>query len=244
MPHPAGIDNPWRRLPWVVLTALMIWGGLLWGLGILLGQMAEEPELRNPLEAQFLELTPPAKHRAVAEPPRPKWRRQATPQAMRPAEQAATQVPSQREPVVEPAVQAPVQPAPTVALPEANLPAGNKVTADPVQPVFAAHAKSAPNGSQGTITAPQFGAAYLHNPKPGYPATAKRMGLEGTAMLKVLVSRNGDALEVEIAQSSGHEILDKSAVEAVRSWRFVPAKHGDSPVEEWVQVPVAFHLRK
>jgi protein TonB len=70
------------------------------------------------------------------------------------------------------------------------------------------------------------------------------MGLEGTAMLKVLVSRNGDALEVEIAQSSGHEILDKSAVEAVRSWRFVPAKHGDSPVEEWVQVPVAFHLRK
>lgn len=62
-------------------------------------------------------------------------------------------------------------------------------------------------------------------------------------MLKVLVSRQGTALKIEIAHSSGHEILDKAAADAVRNWHFVPARKGNSPMEEWVQVPVAFRLR-
>ena len=66
--------------------------------------------------------------------------------------------------------------------------------------------------------------------------------MEGTVMLKVLVSRQGTALKIEMAHSSGHEILDKAAVDAVRNWHFVPARKGDSPMEEWVQVPVAFHF--
>jgi len=70
------------------------------------------------------------------------------------------------------------------------------------------------------------------------------MGLEGTVRLKVLISREGSALKIEIAQSSGHEILDKAAAEAVRNWRFIPAHQGDSPVDEWVQVPVVFRLKK
>jgi protein TonB len=102
-----------------------------------------------------------------------------------------------------------------------------------------------PKGTTGeSISPPQFGAAYLNNPKPLYPASARRMGMEGTVMLKVLVSRDGGAVKIEIAQSSGHEILDKAAAEAVKNWRFVPARQGDSPLEEWVQVPVAFRLKK
>lgn len=111
-------------------------------------------------------------------------------------------------------------------------------------PGFDAHVKDPPNVSRGATTPPQFGAAYLNNPKPAYPVTAKRMGMEGAVMLKVLVSRDGKALEIEIAQPSGYELLDKSAVEAVRNWSFIPAHQGDSPSEEWVKVPVAFHLKK
>lgn len=98
-------------------------------------------------------------------------------------------------------------------------------------------------GAGETVTSPKFGVAYLNNPKPGYPAFARRMGMEGTVMLKVLVSRQGTALKIEIAHSSGHEILDKAAADAVRNWHFVPARKGNSPMEEWVQVPVAFRLR-
>jgi protein TonB len=98
-------------------------------------------------------------------------------------------------------------------------------------------------GAGETVTSPKFGVAYLNNPKPVYPAFARRMGMEGTVMLKVLVSCQGISLKIEVACSSGHEILDKAAADAVRNWHFVPAKRGNSPIEEWVQVPVAFHLR-
>ena len=98
-------------------------------------------------------------------------------------------------------------------------------------------------GTGETVTSPKFGVAYLNNPKPGYPAFARRMGMEGTVMLKVLVSRQGTALKIEIAHSSGHEILDKAAADAVRNWHFVPARKGNSPMEESVKVPVAFRLR-
>ena len=68
--------------------------------------------------------------------------------------------------------------------------------------------------------------------------------MEGTVILKVLVSREGRVLNIEIARSSGYELLDRAANDAVKSWRFVPARRGDSPIDEWVQVPVAFQLKK
>jgi len=235
------MDNPWRRLPWVLFIALLLWGGFLWGFGLLLRQVAEEPLAVKPLEAQLIELTPPDKHITVPEPHRP---RQMSQQAPRRVQQAPTESPSQKQTVVEPADQSSAVSPPLVSLPETNLPMENKAPTDTMQPGFDAHAKNAPNVSNGPITPPQFGAAYLNNPKPGYPATAKRMGMEGTVMLLVLVSRDGNALKIEITQSSGYEILDKSATDAVRNWSFIPARKGDLPVEEWVKVPVAFHLKK
>jgi protein TonB len=70
------------------------------------------------------------------------------------------------------------------------------------------------------------------------------MGMEGTVLVKVLVSREGKVLQLSIAHSSGYEPLDTAAKEAVQNWRFVPARRGDSAVDEWVQVPLAFHLKK
>ena len=48
---------------------------------------------------------------------------------------------------------------------------------------------------------------------------------------------------MEVAQSSNY-VLERAASEAVKSWRFVPPVHGDSTMIKWVQVPVAFHLKK
>jgi protein TonB len=118
------------------------------------------------------------------------------------------------------------------------------MTSDNAPPDAERQARISPKTDMGSITQPQFGAAYLDNPKPIYPAIAKRMGMEGTVMLKVLVSREGESLKIEIAQSSGHEILDQAATQVVKRWRFIPARKGDSPLEEWVQVPVSFHLKK
>ncbi|WP_157894992.1 energy transducer TonB [Verrucomicrobium sp. GAS474] len=59
-------------------------------------------------------------------------------------------------------------------------------------------------------------------PKPPYPYAAKRNRYEGTVTLNLSVA-DGRIVEVEVARSSGHAILDSSAAAWIRQrWRFAP----------------------
>jgi len=91
---------------------------------------------------------------------------------------------------------------------------------------------------------PRFDAAYLDNPAPVYPASAKRAGEEGRVMLRVLVAADGRAQSVELAKTSGSERLDAAAIDAVRQWRFVAARRGDTTVAAYVIVPIVFSIRR
>ena len=93
-----------------------------------------------------------------------------------------------------------------------------------------------------SITPPVFNANYLDNPAPAYPAPSRRMREQGRVILRVLVRANGTAAQVQVRTSSGHARLDDAARDAVRHWRFVPAKRGADPIEEWVLIPVSFRL--
>ena len=61
-------------------------------------------------------------------------------------------------------------------------------------------------------------------------------------MLRVLVSPNGKADEVQVRTSSGVMRLDEAAQETVRRWKFVPAKRGNEAVSAWVLIPISFKL--
>ncbi|MBI2509585.1 MAG: energy transducer TonB, partial [Betaproteobacteria bacterium] len=91
-------------------------------------------------------------------------------------------------------------------------------------------------------TLPSFSAAYLRNPPPRYPLAARRAGEQGTVTLRVLITREGLPARVELEKSSGSGHLDAAALEAVRSWRFEPARRGAEPVESWHLVPIVFRL--
>lgn len=93
------------------------------------------------------------------------------------------------------------------------------------------------------VEAPKFNAAYLSNPAPVYPRRSRMLEEEGTVKLKVHVSIEGNTLGVQLFKSSGFPRLDDAALNAVKSWRFVPAKRGDQSIEGWVIVPVSFKLR-
>lgn len=95
----------------------------------------------------------------------------------------------------------------------------------------------------GQYEGPKLNADYLHNPRPDYPAQAKRMGWEGRVVLRVEVLANGNAGAVSVAKSSGHELLDEAALEAVRRWQFVPAKRDGTAVKSSVNVPITFNLK-
>ena len=91
-------------------------------------------------------------------------------------------------------------------------------------------------------TLPSFSAAYLRNPAPRYPLAARRAGEQGTVTLKVLVGMDGMPQRVEVEKTSGSPRLDSAALDAVRRWRFAPARRGSTPIESWVLVPVVFRL--
>jgi len=95
-------------------------------------------------------------------------------------------------------------------------------------------------GTEPALTAARFDADYLHNPAPAYPAQSRRLKEEGTVLLLVRVSAEGTPLSVEVRNSSGFERLDEAGLQAVRQWRFVPAKRGSETVAASVLVPIQF----
>jgi protein TonB len=103
-------------------------------------------------------------------------------------------------------------------------------------------APPAPPAPPAPLTPPRFNAAYLNNPPPAYPPILRRTGEEGRVVLRVLVTAEGAASEVRVLNPSSSPLFDEAAVAAVRKWRFVPARRGDTPVAEWVQVPIEFKL--
>ncbi len=99
---------------------------------------------------------------------------------------------------------------------------------------------SAPPPQQQAIQ--QAAPLYRENPPPKYPRLARRRNLEGVVLLSVLVDEFGKVRECEVANSSGHNVLDKAALKAVRCWRFTPGTVGGKPQEMWVKVPIRFHV--
>ena len=132
------------------------------------------------------------------------------------------------------------------AVPAARGPDTEIVDSSPVAPSKGASPLAqVPDPAPGAappVTPPSFDAAYLSNPPPPYPQAARRAGQQGTVTLRVLVLRSGQPSRVELEKSSGSSLLDVAAQDAVRGWRFVPARHGSDPVESWVLVPVVFRL--
>ena len=157
-----------------------------------------------------------------------------------------------------------VPPKPTPIVERVNKPQEIKKTAvQSSQPLFAAES---PTGTQPINTAysprtpapvavahvtntealpviePIYDAAYLNNPVPQYPAVARHLKIQGTAIIRVLVSPEGRPKTVRLDKTSGARILDDAALDAVQHWLFVPARRGGKPIAAEVNVPVRFRL--
>jgi protein TonB len=180
-------------------------------------------------------ITPPPPQNVPKEPPK------LIPPKARPRVQRPQATPS--PPVIAAAPEAPaelvVPPPPAPApLPPIDMPA--PVAARTSEAVDAPPAPPAPPPP---LTPPSFSAAYLNNPAPAYPTLSRRMGEEGRVVLRVFVTEDGFPREVQLRTSSKHPRLDEAALAAVKRWRFVPARRGDSPIGAWVLVPISFSLR-
>ena len=125
-----------------------------------------------------------------------------------------------------PASAQPGHPAPSATSAQGSAPSGPSLAALP------------PDGVTQTAV-PRGG----YQVRPSYPHNARRLGIQGTTLLSVFVAADGRVADVVVKQSAGHPDLDQAAADAIKRWRFEPARRGSEAVAMWVLLPVEFRLR-
>jgi len=220
-----------------------------------------------PPQVIFLELT------ELATPPSPESRPERPASvlaAVQPPKPPKALAAARPEPPAHRAEPTPIEvpPAPAI-VPTPALPAPPLAPADPATPSSGSGAASsamstppsavtpnaAASGAAATPPAPAVAALprdgspqrviprAVEQYRPAYPASARKARIQGTTLLAVLIADDGRVTEIVVKESAGHPDLDEAATNAVRRWRFTPARRGNDPVAMWVELPVEFRLR-
>lgn len=216
-----GGDKASRWLPVVVLVVLAH-AGVWYGLSQL-KQAIVPPRPLNVIEVALLAPPPPPQPKVTPKQPEPQ-QPEPKPKVQPKAKPEPRQL-LQPQPVAERVMEQAPEPAPVVVAPTVtSVEAPPRAVAEPV------------------VEAPRFNAAYLNNPPPAYPLSARRRGIEGRVMVRAEVQADGTCSRVELKKTSGFDPLDQAALEAVKKWRFVAARRGSQPISAWVEVPITFKL--
>ncbi|CAA6603120.1 putative Protein tonB2 [Rhodospirillaceae bacterium LM-1] len=130
----------------------------------------------------------------------------------------------------------------------AQTPTANPVAAPVAQePAIASAAQAAPAvaspaANSGPVVDDFQRVSYLDRSLPLYPISARKRGIEGRVLLHVDIDPMGLPTLIKLAKSSGSEALDKAAMEAVRQWKFKPARRGHHALAASVTIPIHFKL--
>jgi len=220
-------------LLFILVLLLHVWAGL-W-----LSRSQQEPVTpAQPLMMEVSLVSAPGQKASTApptppkpvEPPKPK----KTP-VKKPLKKKAPVKPKQAAAPKAEAIAEEKPPAPSAAEPAAES-AHAKTASSAPAPASRTQSREAP------YTEASVNVSYGFNPPPKYPRIARRRGWQGRVLLRVSVSPEGYSEAVAVQSSSGYEELDEAAIEAVRKWRFNPAKRGDTAVIGSAIVPIYFTL--
>ena len=89
----------------------------------------------------------------------------------------------------------------------------------------------------GGVSAPRA----IYQPDPEYSEEARKAKYQGTVVLWIVVGPDGRVKDIRVQRSLGMG-LDEKAIEAVKTWKFEPAKRDGQPVAVQVNVEVNFRL--
>jgi TonB family protein len=81
----------------------------------------------------------------------------------------------------------------------------------------------------------------IYQPEPTFSAEAKKAKFEGIVTVSIIVDQRGLPQNVHVTKGVGHG-LDEKAVEAVKKYRFIPAKENGKPVAVYMNVEVNFEI--
>ncbi len=193
-------------------AALLLHGGLLAAV-ILEAEPPLPPPARQPVVSLLLQAPQPPRSSPVA--PRPP--------------QLAARLPTKPAAIIRSeAAQPPRRPTPQAAIAKTDAP--------PAAPV---HRTPSP-AVQGFVAAAPLGEDV--NQPPEYPQSAVSHGEQGKVLLSIHVLPDGRTDFVSVTQSSGYDVLDQAAQDAVMKWRFQPASNNGQPVVMVIPFWIDFDL--
>lgn len=77
-----------------------------------------------------------------------------------------------------------------------------------------------------------------------YPRSARRLGLEGTVLVEMVVDKRGQIVTVKVARSSGHDVLDQAALAQIQELKKVPKiPHELNRRKMTFQIPFEYRLQ-
>jgi serine/threonine-protein kinase len=131
---------------------------------------------------------------------------------------------------VSPATEAPAPPKP--AEPAAKKRSAPPAPASSPKPVALQRIRVDGNVQQAKL---------VNQPKPVYPPLARQARIQGTVRFNAIIGRDGAIQDLQFV--SGHPRLARSALEAVRQWKYRPTLLKGEPVEVVTQIEVNFTLQ-
>lgn len=224
------------------------------------------PEVQPSKPEQREEPVPPLKTEPVAPPVKPVQETIAEP-----VEQQIVEVPkTQPEPLTTPKEPEPVQSdEPVIAQRQPTEAVESQPMETPAKPSvpepLGSSTESAPAVSSPPKAAPQEAPMQTARAAPGpdvkvdhrwlaeslwrrvaelkrYPSSARLNGQEGKVILKAVIRADGHLAEVSVQKSSGHQILDSAAIEAVKLACPLHMKHAIGKAEIVVSLPIVYSL--
>jgi TonB family protein len=79
---------------------------------------------------------------------------------------------------------------------------------------------------------------------PEYPYMPLRKGQEGWVDISMMIDEKGKPYEVTVVDSAGDNDFENSALKAVRSWTYKPAKSGDTPITSSARIILGFEIKQ
>jgi TonB family protein len=78
--------------------------------------------------------------------------------------------------------------------------------------------------------------------RPEYPRSLLERDIEGKVTLQALVDTVGQVVDVQVLTSTGENLFERAAEEAVRQCRFRPYRPGGEASEFYVVFPFSFRI--
>lgn len=117
----------------------------------------------------------------------------------------------------------------------------------PGNPVLVAVTPRLPTGAMngveiktvgGGVTQPKL----IHPVDPTYPERVRKEKVTGQVVVQAVIEKNGTVTRASVVRPV-HPGLDAAALEAVRQWRYEPARQNGKPVAVYMTITVDFRLK-